>query len=118
MVATANSNPLENITETPASDLKRLGWRGVMKGVERAGRVLVTNHREPEAVILSIKEYTALVRASALGESAHESALGALRVSFDERLASLRAPDAADRLRSLINQPTKLDGAVKAGASY
>ena len=118
MAASATLNPLENIAQTPASDLKRLGWRGVMKGVEREGKVLVTNHQEPEAVILSIKEYTALVSASAAAERVRESALEALRRSFDERLAALGAPDAGDRLRVLIHEPTRLGGMVKAGASH
>ena len=118
MAASATLNPLENIAQTPASDFKRLGWRGVMKGVEREGKVLVTNHQEPEAVILSIKEYTALVSASAVAKRVQETALEALRRSFDERLAALRAPDAGDRLRVLINEPTRLGGMVKAGASH
>lgn len=109
---------LEDVAETPASDFKRLGWRGVMKGVAREGRVLVTNHREPEAVILSIQEYTALVSAAAAADRVQESALDLLRRSFDERLAALRKPDAGDRLRALINEPTQLGGAVKAGADY
>jgi len=117
-MAVAVFDPLKDITETPASDLKRLGWRGVMKGVARAGRVLVTNHQEPEAVILSISEYTALVQALVAGNRAQESALETLRRSFDERLASLHAPDAGDRLRALINEPTRLGGRVKAGASH
>ncbi len=107
---------LEEVTETPASDFKRLGWRGVMKGVAREGRVVVTNHREPEAVILSIDEYTALVSAVAAADRVQESALDVLRRRFDERLAALRKPDAGDRLRALIDEPTRLGGAVKAGA--
>lgn len=116
-----DSNPLENITRIPASYLKRLGWRGVMKRVASEGRVLVTNHREPEAVILSIKEYTALASAAASvdrADRAQRSALDALRCSFDDRLAALREPDAGDRLRGLIEDPTKLDGRVKAGSSH
>jgi hypothetical protein len=62
--------------------------------------------------------HTALVRASAAGDQVRESALEALRRNFDERLAALRAPDAGDRLRALIDEPTRLDGMVKAGASH
>ncbi len=41
------------------------------------------------------------------GDRVQESALEDLRRSFDERLAALRAPDAGDRLRMLINEPTR-----------
>jgi PHD/YefM family antitoxin component YafN of YafNO toxin-antitoxin module len=89
-----------------------------MKSVAREGRVLVTNHREPEAVILSIKAYTDLLDAAAAADRAQGSALEVLRRSFDERLAALRSPDAGERLRALINEPTRLGGMVKAGASH
>jgi prevent-host-death family protein len=112
------ADQLANIPQTPASDLKRVGWRGVMKSVAREGRVLVTNHREPEAVILSIKVYTALLDAAAAADRARESELDVLRRSFDERLAALRSPDAGERLRALINEPTRLGGMVKVGASH
>ncbi len=118
MTAVALLNPLEKLAATPASDLKRLGWRGVMKGVAREGTVVVTNHREPEAVILSIQAYSDLVRASEARTADQESGLALLSRRFDERLAALNAPDAADRLRTLIDRPGTLGGQVKAGASY
>jgi prevent-host-death family protein len=89
-----------------------------MVRVAREGRVLVTNHREPEAVILSISEYAALASAASSAARARQSALDALRRSFDDRLAALREPGAGDRLRSLINDPTTLDGLVKAGSGH
>lgn len=49
----------------------------------------------------------------------HDShGLEVLRCRFDERLAALRQPDAADRLRAIAKSPAKLHGKVKAGASY
>lgn len=109
---------IEDLPRTPASDVKKLGWRGVMKAIGRTGKVVVTNHNEPEAVILSTEEYGAIVRALHEAESRSESALDALRHRFDERLASLQAADAGDRLRSLMQGPAKLGGKVKAGASH
>ena len=32
---------LESLPRTPASDLKKLGWRGVMKSVARHGKTVV-----------------------------------------------------------------------------
>ena len=118
MALTLKLDALEDLPRTPASDVKKLGWRGVMKVIGRDGKVLVTNHNEPEAVILSIAEYGAIVHALHKAESWDDSALDILRHRFDERLASLQAADAGDRLRSVMRSPTKLRGKVRAGASY
>ncbi|WP_168734286.1 type II toxin-antitoxin system Phd/YefM family antitoxin [Pseudothauera nasutitermitis] len=104
------------LPRTPASDLKRLGWRGVMKTVSRTGKVVVTNHNEPEAVILSADEYAAIVQA--LADSGDDAALDALRRRFDQRLAALQADDASERLRTLSRAPVRLDGRVKAGSGF
>ena len=118
MALTLKLDSIEDLPRTPASDVKKLGWRGVMKAISRRGKVVVTNHNEPEAVILSAEEYGAIMRALQEAESKNESALDALRHRFDERLASLQAADAGDRLRSLMRGPTKLGGKVKVGASH
>ncbi|MBA4741076.1 MAG: type II toxin-antitoxin system prevent-host-death family antitoxin [Azoarcus sp.] len=116
MTRASDPGDIDTLPRTPASDVKRLGWRGVMKSVGRAGRIVVTNHNEPEAVILSTDEYAAMVRA--LARSSDEAALEALRHRFDERLAALEAPDAGDRLRQLARAPARLEGRVKAGSGY
>jgi len=118
MALTLKLDAIEDLPHTPASDVKKLGWRGVMKAIARRGKVVVTNHNEPEAVILSAEEYGTIMRALHEAESRNESALDALRHRFDERLASLQATDAGDRLRSLMQGPAKLGGRVKAGASH
>lgn len=111
-------DPIENLPRTPASDVKKLGWRGVMKSIGRTGKVVVTNHSQPEAVILSVEEYGSLVQALQQADARNESALDELRDRFDERLASLQSADAGNRLRTLMRIPAKLRGKVKAGASY
>lgn len=109
---------IEQLPQTPATDVKRLGWRGVMKSVARSGMVVVTNHSEPEAVILSVQEYTAIK--SALHEAANRSepALEVLRQRFDERLSVLQEADAGPRLRALVQGPAQLGGKVKAGTGF
>ena len=118
MAMALKHEPIEDLPRTPASDVKKLGWRGVMKSVSRAGRVVVTNHNQPEAVILSIAEYCTLMQALQAADAQNESALDQLRHRFDERLASLQAPDAGERLRAMMRGPARLEGRVKAGASY
>ena len=106
------------LPRTPASDVKKLGWRGVMRTVGREGKVLVTNHDQPEAVILSTDEYQRLMRAAQGAQTQQDAALDALRQRFDERLSALAQDGAADRLRSVLGAPAALAGQVKAGESH
>ena len=109
------------ITELPrvaATDIKRLGWRGVMSVLGRkGGRLVVTNRNSPEAVILSAEEYRDIVLAARDIGAGPGAALEDLRHRFDERLAALREADAGDHLRAVIAGPAKLGGKVKAGSS-
>lgn len=107
--------PIEAIVRIAATDVKKGGWRGVMRSMGPQGKVVVTNHNEPEAVVLSAQEYARIEKALARIES---SALETLRRRFDERLASLQAPDAGDRLRAMMKSPARLDGQLKAGSNY
>ncbi len=109
---------IEDLPRTPASDVKKLGWRGVMKAVARTGRVVVTNHNQPEAVILSVDDYDAVMRALQQASANDDALLEALRRRFDDRLASLRDADAGARLRKVMRGPARLRGKVKAGASH
>ena len=114
----ATRTPIKALPHVPASDVKKRGWRGVMRTMREQGGVLVTNHDEPEAVIVPVKEYASLLEAARHADSRMASELDALRRRFDERLAALRAPDASTRLRSAMRGPVKLRSKVKAGARY
>lgn len=109
---------IEDLPRLPASDVKKRGWRGVIRAVGKQGAVLVTNHGEPEAVVVSAAEYAALMELAKQVESRTESELESLRRRFDERLAALDARDAGDRLRSVIRDPAVLGGKVKAGTGH
>ena len=115
---TATFPPLEKLPRTPASDLKKLGWRGMMNALRSKGKLLVTNHDEPEAVIIPVAEYGVLLQIVAQSEAQTESALAELRRSFDERLTVLQGRPAASRLQSTIRGRVKLGGKVKAGSGY
>src|SRR5271168_4468649 len=117
-VKTATFLPLAKLPRTPASDLKKLGWRGMMNMLRSKGRLLVTNHDEPEAVIIPVAEYDALMQLVEQSEAQTESALAGLRRSFDERLSVLQDESAATRLQSTIHGPAKLGGKVKVGSGY
>jgi PHD/YefM family antitoxin component YafN of YafNO toxin-antitoxin module len=118
MALTCKLDAIEDLPRTPASDVKKLGWRGVMKTIGRMGPVVVTNHNEPEAVILSAEDYGAVMRALHEAGARNDDVLDTLRHRFDERLASLQAADAADRLRAVMRGPARLGGKVRAGESH
>ncbi len=107
-----------DLLRMPASDVKKHGWRGVMRALTAKGPVVVTNHSEPEAVILSAEGYSRLLAQVKETESRTAAGLEELRHRFDDRLAVLRGPDAGDRLRAISSSPAKLRGKVKAGTGY
>ena len=115
---TPKMEPIEDLPQLPASEVKTRGWRGVMRTISLKGKVVVTNHNEPEAVILPAQEYSLLLQIVKQVESRTESELETLRRRFDERLAALQAPGTGDRLRSVMRVPASLRGKVKAGKSY
>ena len=115
MSAALTPRALENLARTPASDMKKLGWRGVMETVRREGPVLVTNHDRPEAVILPIAEYERLQREAA---AYHETTLETLRGKYDARLQWLKERDASDVLGSVFESPVDLDGKIFTGREF
>lgn len=112
-----SSKPVGNLPRIPASDVKRQGWRGVMRTVRAEGAALITNHDQPEAVILSAEAYEALLEAQQAAQTRLEDSLAALRRRFDDRLAALDKRGAGERLRSVMDKRARLRGRVKAGAS-
>ncbi len=117
-MAVAALKTLESLPHTPASDVKKLGWRGVMKVVARNGKVVVTNHNQPEAVILPVEEYNRLLNLLRDAAIRDEISLDALRRKFDERLACLNAPGAGEKMRDILRKPLDLEEQVIAGADY
>jgi PHD/YefM family antitoxin component YafN of YafNO toxin-antitoxin module len=109
---------LAELPRARASDLKKLGWRGMMQTLRAKGRLLVTNHDQPEAVIIPAAEYDALMQVVLESEARTQSALAGLRQGFDERLSVLQSRPAASRLRATIRGRARLGGKVKAGAGF
>jgi PHD/YefM family antitoxin component YafN of YafNO toxin-antitoxin module len=110
--------PLAKLPRTPASDLKKFGWRGIMNALRSKGKLVVTNHDEPEAVIIPVAEYDVIMQIVEQSEAQTESALAGLRRTFDERLSVLQGRSAATRLQSTMRGRAKLGGKVKAGSGY
>ncbi|MFU8816857.1 MAG: hypothetical protein ACNA7W_16030 [Pseudomonadales bacterium] len=111
---------LSDLTKATASDVKKKGWRQIMRilQTESGGKLLVTNHDEPQAVIVSAEEYLNMQRIIGQHQTQIDDALAGLRERFDERLATLRAEEAGDRLRSVMREPARLNGEVRAGETH
>ena len=112
------ADALDRLPSAAASSVKKDGWRGMMRALATEGKLLITNHNQPEAVILSTAEYTRLVEAAQAANQAMPDPLVTLRQRFDERLAVLDHDDAGDRLREVMRSPGLLGGKVKAGSTY
>lgn len=118
MPAALPLDSLEDLPHTPASDVKKLGWRGVMKTVARHGKVVVTNHNQPEAVILPVDEYDRLLQLLRAAGDKDRAMLDALRRKYDARLAWLNEPGAGETLDSLFDKPLDLDGKIFTGREF
>ena len=71
---------LAKLPRTPASDLEKLGWRGMMGALRSKGTLLVTNHDEPEAVTIPVAVYDALMQLVKQPEAQTEAALAGPRL--------------------------------------
>ena len=114
----ASDTRAHDMERLPASEVKTRGWRGVVRRLRERGPLVVTNHDEPEAVILSVDQYADLITRAGRDADRVEGELEALRRRFDERLAALQKPGAGSRLRSAMRRGPRLRGKVKAGTSY
>ena len=118
MAIALHLDAIDDLPRTPASDVKRLGWRALMDAIAKSGQVVVTNHDKPQAVILSMDTYAAILEALRQASASDDAALDVLRRRVDTRLAALSAPDAGAALRATMRKGAKLRGKVKAGASH
>lgn len=102
----------------PSSALKKEGWSGFMREVSDRGVLVVTHHNQPEAVVLSVDCYQTLERLAQREKVREAQQLAELSARFDQRLASLNAPQAHQALNAFMDEPVALDGQLRAGAAY
>ncbi|MEN5071459.1 type II toxin-antitoxin system Phd/YefM family antitoxin [Stenotrophomonas sp. SAM-B] len=116
-------DPITELTRTTASTVKE-HWRKVMQDVREQQAVLVTNHNEPQAVILSAEQYQAMqaevvsLQRDLASLREQTPALQHLRQRFDDRLAVLDSAAAGNKARTLLRKPARLKGKVVAGSGY
>jgi len=96
-------------TAFTATDAKKEFGR-VLEIVLRGGRVLITRHDQPKAVVLSMDEFTALTQAT-------ERTLETLSGRFDALLAGLQTPRARTGLRAAFEATPKEIGRAAVAAA-
>ncbi|HHX82417.1 MAG TPA: type II toxin-antitoxin system prevent-host-death family antitoxin [Pseudomonadaceae bacterium] len=111
----AELQQLEALPRSPASDVKKLGWRGVLEIAQRSGHLVITNHDRPEAVIVPAAEYARLLQRVQELDANKQAAIAQLNKEWDERLAVLRTPEAREKMREILRKPLHLHGQVLAG---
>jgi PHD/YefM family antitoxin component YafN of YafNO toxin-antitoxin module len=109
---------LQQLLRKPVSDVKREGWRGIMRSVDSVGTLLMTNHNQPEAVILSLHEYRLLTEQATRARRHNQDKLERLSRAFDADMALLQQPGSGERLREAFDAPLGLNGEVIAGRSF
>lgn len=118
MARAAPIHDLQALPQAPATDIQKKGWRQFRKLLGETGRVVVTNHRDPEAVVLSLDEYARL--------QALEQECAALRAGqgtlspveeltrrFKQRMQERDESATADALRHALDRPTRPGGRLK-----
>lgn len=98
-------------------------WKGVLKLVQKHGRVAVTHHADTEAVLVSREEFERMQRAeqelaSLKAASVTPSPVDALRARFLDRLRTRDAEVFGDRLDAAMAAPVRLGGELKTDDRY
>jgi prevent-host-death family protein len=108
---------LEDLPRQTASDVKNK-WREVLREVRAAGSVAITNHSSVEVVLVNAESYRQLAASAAALREREASLLDQLSAQFDQRLASLQAPDAGDQAAAVFKRKGRLSTRPKAGTAF
>ncbi|KAF1016935.1 MAG: hypothetical protein GAK31_00194 [Stenotrophomonas maltophilia] len=104
---------LPGLEKAPASSVKTRGWPSLMRTVREKQALVITNHNHPEAVIVDIRTYEALLaKAATAHDDARAGVLQQLRASFDQTLAGLQQ---GEGLGKVLGQPIRRGRKVALG---
>jgi prevent-host-death family protein len=108
---------LNDLPRHNASSVKNK-WRDVVREVRETGSVAITNHSTVEMVLVDAATYQQLAASAEALKAREQSVLDQLNAQFDQRLAGLQAPDAADKLDALFKRQGQLVQRPRAGNSF
>jgi prevent-host-death family protein len=86
-----------------------------MREVQTQGVLVITRRSQPEAVVLSVDGYLALERMAQRAKLREAQHLAELSARFDQRLASLNAPQGHQALNAFMDESIELGGKLRAG---
>jgi prevent-host-death family protein len=108
---------LEDLPRQTASDVKNK-WREVVREVRETGSVAITNHSSVEVVLVNAEAYRQLAASAAALKEREASVLDQLSTQFNQRVASLQAPDAGDKAAAVFKRKGKPTTRPKAGTAF
>ena len=108
---------LEDLPRQTASDVKNK-WREVVREVREAGSVAITNQSSVEVVLMDAQAYRALAASAVALRERETVVLEQLSAQFNQRLASLQAPDAGDKAAAVFQRKGRLSKRPKAGTAF
>ena len=108
---------LEDLPHQTASDVKNK-WREVVREVRESGSVAITSHSSVEMVLVNANAYRQLAASAAALNEREAALLEQLSAQFNDRLASLQAPDAERRAAAVFLRKGRLSSRPKAGSSF
>lgn len=108
---------LDQLPRQTASHVKNK-WRDVVREVRQAGSVAITNHSQVEMVLVDAATYQQLTAGAAALQEREQSVLDRLAAQFDQRLAVLQQPDAAQKVAAVFASKGRLARRPKAGATF
>lgn len=106
--------------ETHSSTDVKTGWKKVMKDVKENGPVVILNHKDPEAVILTPEEYGKMKAVVDRAEQRNSNTLEELSRRFNQKLAILNSADTISKVNNLFSTDSERNRVTrpKAGQSF
>jgi antitoxin Phd len=92
------AGPMETVAVSATEAKNEFGR--ILETAMRGGRVVITKHESPKAVLISVEEFDVLA-------NAHRAELEALRGEFDQLLARMQTPAARAAMDSAFHATPK-----------
>jgi antitoxin (DNA-binding transcriptional repressor) of toxin-antitoxin stability system len=93
-------------------------WSDLVRQVRASGSVAITNHDQIEMVVVEAGKYREMAALVEGAEERRQATLAELTAEFDQRLATLTAPDAHARMDAMMASRGRAMPRPKAGSSF
>lgn len=103
---------LSHLKTHSSTDVKT-GWKKVMKDVREIGPVVILNHKDPEAVILTPEEYGKMKAVVDRAEQHNSNTIKDLSRRFNQKLAILNSADTISKVNNLFSTDSEKNRATR-----